>query len=109
MSKFTTFKGANSQYYFNFKASNGEKLLASEGYTSSSGRDNGIQSVRDNAPIDSRYDRRTSRDNKDYFVLKASNGQIIGTSETYSSKQAMENAISLIKRDAPSAPVVEQN
>ncbi|MBK7957221.1 MAG: YegP family protein [Bacteroidetes bacterium] len=109
MSKFTRFIGSNGQFYFNFKASNGEKVLTSEGYTTSSSRDNGIQSVRDNAPFDIRYDRRIARDNRDYFVLKAANGQIIGTSETYNSKQAMENAIALIKRDAPTAPVVEQN
>jgi uncharacterized protein YegP (UPF0339 family) len=31
-SKFTLFKGSNSQYYFILKAANGEKVLSSESY-----------------------------------------------------------------------------
>ena len=30
--KFVLFKGKNNQFYFNFKASNGKKVLQSEGY-----------------------------------------------------------------------------
>ena len=47
-------------------------------------------------------------DDQYYFNLKAGNGEIIGTSETYNSEQARENGIEAVKRDAPGAPVEDQ-
>lgn len=41
---------SNSQYYFNLKAGNGEIIGISETYTNSNARDNGIESVKSNAP-----------------------------------------------------------
>lgn len=41
---------SNGQYYFNLTASNGQVIGTSERYTSSSSRDNGIESVKKNAP-----------------------------------------------------------
>ena len=43
-----------------------------------------------------------------YFNLKATNGQVIGSSEMYSSESARENGIESIKKNAPEAEVVEQ-
>ncbi len=103
MAKFSIIKGKNDQFYFNLKANNGEKILQSEGYSAKSGAENGISSVRKNADDDDRYERKTSSDGKQYFVLKAGNGEIIGTSETYNSEQGMENGIAAVKRDAPGA------
>ncbi|MFD2918113.1 YegP family protein [Terrimonas rubra] len=40
----------NQKYYFNLKAANGQIIGTSEIYESSSGRDNGIESVKSNAP-----------------------------------------------------------
>ena len=107
MGKFEVKKSSNNQYYFNLKASNGEIILTSERYVTKNGALNGIESVRVNAPIDSRYDRRTSTDGQYYFVLKAANGEIIGTSERYTTKQVMENGISSVKSNAPTATVVD--
>ncbi len=49
-----------------------------------------------------KYELLKSRDNKFYFVLKAPNGEIIATSEMYSSKQSAINGISSIKTNADS-------
>lgn len=70
------------------------------------GAENGIESVRNNAPNDSRYDRKTSVSGQPYFVLKAANGEPIGNSEMYSSTTAMENGIASVKTNAPTASVV---
>ena len=43
-----------------------------------------------------------------YFVLKAGNGQVIGKSEMYSSKTAMENGISSVMKNAADAKVDDQ-
>lgn len=103
-SKFTIFKGSNSNYYFNLKAGNGEKVLASEGYVYKSSCQNGIQSVKENSTNDNRYEKKTSWNNKYYFVLKAGNGEIIGTSEMYETPSGRDNGIEVVKREAPNAP-----
>lgn len=96
---------SGSQFRFRLLAINGENILHSESYVTRQGCLNGIRSVKANSPIDSRYNRRNASNGQFYFVLKASNGEIIGTSETYISKYGMENGISAVKRDAPSARI----
>ena len=43
-----------------------------------------------------------------YFVLKASNGQVVGQSESYSSTAAMEGGIESVKKNAPDAETDDQ-
>ena len=103
--KFVIQKGSGGQYRFNLKAANGEIILSSETYQDSQGAKRGIESVKANAPFDSRYERRQASSSQPYFVLKAANGETIGRSETYSSTSAMENGIESVKRNAPTAIV----
>jgi uncharacterized protein len=86
---------------------NGETILTSERYTTKQNANGGIQAVKVNAPLDSRYDRRTSG-SQYYFVLRGGNNEVLGTSERYTSKQAMENGISAVKKKAPNAPTRDQ-
>lgn len=44
-----------------------------------------------------------------HFVLKAGNGEIIATSETYQSKESCKGGIESVKKNAPDAEVVEEN
>ena len=94
---------SNSQYYYNLRSSNGEKILSGEGYTTKQSCYNGIASVKANAPYDSRYERKNSPNY--YFNLKSNNGEIIGRSETYVNEPGRENGITAVKRDAPGAPI----
>ncbi|MGN8553959.1 UNVERIFIED_CONTAM: YegP family protein [Microbacterium sp. SLM126] len=48
--KFELFTDKGGQWRFNLKASNGEVIASSEGYTSKSGALNGIESVKNHAP-----------------------------------------------------------
>lgn len=50
MGKFTIFTGKDSQFYWNLKADNGEVICQSQGYTTRQSAENGIESVRSNAP-----------------------------------------------------------
>jgi uncharacterized protein YegP (UPF0339 family) len=93
------------EYYFKLTAKNGQVILASEGYASKAGCENGIESVKKNAIDDSRYERKIARDGQHYFVLKAANSQIIGKSEMYKSQASMENGIESVKTNAPIAEV----
>jgi len=105
MGTFELYQDKVKQYRFRLKAGNGQNILASEGYTTKSACENGIASVKTNAPNDVRYARLTAKNGSPYFNLKASNGQVIGTSEMYSSTSAMENGIASVKTNAPSAAI----
>ncbi|MCU7614603.1 YegP family protein [Chryseobacterium sp. GMJ5] len=108
MGKFVITQRVNKEYQFNLKASNGEIILMSEGYVQKSSCQKGIESVKINSQDDSRYDRRMTVNNKDYFVLKARNGEIIGKSQYYSSKFSMETGIASVKANAPTAKTVDE-
>ncbi|WP_053971134.1 YegP family protein [Mangrovimonas sp. ST2L15] len=105
MAKFEIYKDNSGEFRFRLKASNGQNILASEGYSAKSGCNNGIDSVKKNAPDDSKYERLESKGGSPYFNLKAGNNQVIGTSQMYSSVSAMENGIESVKTNAPSAPI----
>ena len=93
--------GANGEKYrFNLKAANGEVVLISETYESKERALSGIESVRKLAGDDAHFERKNSKRSEPYFVLKASNGQIIGMSEMYSSEAACENGIASVRKNA---------
>lgn len=108
MGKFATKTGNDGQFYFNLKADNGQVILTSEGYTTSTARDNGIDSVKKNATDESRYEKLTSGNGKFYFNLKAGNGQVIGKSQMYESAANRDNGIDSVKTNAPGAGVSEE-
>lgn len=106
--KFEIFKDTKGEFRFRLKAKNGEPVLhSSEGYSTKQGCQNGIASVKANAPFDSRYKRDIASNGQYYFVLKASNGEPLGMSEFYVSVTGRENGIAAVKRDAPVAPVID--
>jgi uncharacterized protein len=107
MGKFIISKRANGEFQFNLKADNGEVILSSEGYTAKANCVNGIESVKKNAGDDGNFDRKKSKNGKDYFNLKSTNGQIIGTSEMYESIANMEVGIASVKKNASTAVVEE--
>lgn len=101
--KFELYEDKAGEYRFRLKAGNGEIILASEGYKQKSSAENGIASVRKNAPDDARYERKDTSSGKPMFNLKSTNGQVIGTSETYSSASARDAGIDSVKKNAPGA------
>jgi uncharacterized protein YegP (UPF0339 family) len=106
--KYVISKSKNDENYFNLKATNGQTILTSQMYSSESACFNGIESVRNNCSEDIRFERKQSINNKPYFVLKAANGQVIGSSEMYESGAGMENGISSVKKNGISSTVIEE-
>lgn len=53
------------------------------------------------------FEIRKSEDNQWYFVLRASNGEIIAVSEMYTTLSACKNGIQSVKENAPIAGVSE--
>ncbi len=96
--KFETFVGQDGQHYFHFLAANGEKVLASEGYATLEGAQEGIASVIFYGTSTTRYELRTTKSGESYFVLEASNGEVLGVSETYASKSNAERGIIIVAR-----------
>jgi uncharacterized protein len=101
--KFVIDKARNGQFYFNLRAGNGEPILKSEMYVTRASAEHGIASVRTNAPLDERYERKTDKSGAPYFNLKAGNHEIIGVSEAYSSAAARDAGIESVKKNAPNA------
>ncbi len=108
---------------FDLKAGNGEIILNSEVYSSLVSCKNGIKSVQKNAPAAAVEDQTVEGFEKaknpkfeiymdkagEYrFRLKATNGEIIGTSEGYQSKKSCTNGIASVAKNAPDAAVVEE-
>lgn len=107
MGKFEITKRKNGEFQFNLKAGNGQVILSSEGYTKKDNCKNGVESVKKNSQVDARFDRLESKNGKYYFNLKATNGQIIGTSEMYESVASRDNGIASVKKNAPEAEVAD--
>jgi len=56
-------------------------------------------------PVAERFEKKTSVSGGPYFVLKATDGQIVGTSEMYSGEAARDNGIASVKANSPSTEV----
>lgn len=97
----------NNQYYFHLKAPNGEIILASEGYIQKTGCENGIASCKTHSPYDQYFDKRVAQNLRPYFVLRAANNQIIGTSQTYSSAYARDQGIVAVKTYGSTATTID--
>ena len=108
VAKFYIKRRKDQQYYFYLNSANNQTVLVSEGYSTLQNCMNGINSVKVNAIDEERFNAsKTSSGEQWFFVLKAMNNQTIGKSEMYESKQALQDGIEAVKRDAPQAPVVE--
>ena len=105
--KFELKVAANGKYFFNLKAGNGEIILSSQMYKAKPYALRGIASVKKNAADDARYEVKEAANGEQFFVLKAGNSQVIGKSETYPTKQALQKGIASVKKNGPDAAVVE--
>jgi uncharacterized protein len=103
--KFQLKKAKDGQFYFNLMASNGEVVLTSEMYKAKPSAKNGIASVMKNAPDAKRFEGKTSKNGKFYFVLKAANSQVIGNSEMYESEKSATAGRASVTKAAADAKV----
>lgn len=122
MGKFVI-KTVKSGIKFDLKAGNGEVIATSEVYTTEAACKNGIESVRKNSTLAKLEDQtaegfETATNPKfevyqdkagEYrFRLKARNGEIIAVSEGYKAKASCLNGIESVRKNAPEAPVTEE-
>ncbi len=108
---------------FDLKAGNGEVIATSEVYTTEDACRNGVASVQKNAPIANVEDQTVEgyaqekhpkfevyedKAGEFRFRLKATNGQVIATSEGYKAKASCMNGIESVKKNAVDAAIVEE-
>ena len=94
---FDTFKGDDGQFYFHFNDTNGLPLLFSEGYKTATKRDNGQQSVINNAAHLHRFHHLKDAKGKPFFVLKAGNSQEIARSRAFASDDELVEQLAFFK------------
>lgn len=107
MGTFEIYKNKSAEYRFRLKTSNGQSILASEGYSSKSLRDKAIESVRKNSQDEKRYKKGSSDNSKFYFNLTAANGKLIGKSAMYDSEVDRDNGIENVMKNTASFTIVE--
>ena len=122
MGKFVIRK-TNTGVKFDLKAGNGEVIATSEVYNSDSACKNGIASVQKNAPVAAvenqtvdgfatekhpKFEVYTDKAGEFRFRLKATNGQVIATSEGYKALASCLNGIESVKKNAPDAVIAEE-
>ena len=108
---------------FDLKAGNGQVIATSEVYTTDAACKNGIESVKTNAPIaavedqtvegfttekNPKFEVYTDKAGEFRFRLTAKNGQIIATSEGYTTHANCLNGVESVKKNAPEAEVVTE-
>ncbi len=96
---FELHKSSDEKFAFNLKADDNEIILTGQTYSTKQHALDGIESVRINSPADAQYKRKQSASNEPYFVLHAANGDIIGSSQMYSSGSARESGIASVKEN----------
>ena len=95
-------------FYFELYASNGEKLLSSEEYTTYIGAVNGIETHKTNIE---RGNFRVSLTKRGDYIYKLLNGnnQLLCLGEHYKTRRRCESAIESVRRFAKNAPVLADN
>lgn len=108
MGKFTMFTGKNGEFYWNLKAGNGEIIGQSEGYKTKASAENGIESVRKNAGSQERFEMKEAANGKFHWNLKATNGQVIMSSQLYATKDGAEGGIASASKNAADASLIDE-
>ncbi|MBQ8333070.1 MAG: YegP family protein [Clostridia bacterium] len=120
MGKFVI-KQTATGFKFDLKAGNGEVIATSEIYTTEAACIKGLESVKaccvgeveDQTvePVEAKkhptFELYADKSGEYRFRLKAKNGQIIATSESYKTKTSAENGIESVKKNAPEAEVTK--
>ena len=110
----------NGDYMFNLYAPNGRIVATSETYTTLQNCKIGIESVRKNACVHvedqttegftpllcPKYEIYLDKEGKFRFRLRASNGEIICASQSYTVKASARTGIASLAENAPAAETV---
>lgn len=97
----------NEKHAFVLKAANAEVILTSQSYEAKSSAQDGIASVQKNSADAAMFESNIAEDGRFYFNLKAGNGQVIGTSQMYTTESARAVGIASVETNGASTDVRE--
>lgn len=110
-SKYQVYKDIGGKYRFRLRAANNKIVAVSQAYESKAGCMNGVRSVQENCNShvedqtkemeklsNPKYEIFTDKASEFRFNLKATNGEIIATSEGYETKEGVLNGIEAVQR-----------
>jgi uncharacterized protein YegP (UPF0339 family) len=106
--RFLITKRSDGNYGFTLSANNGQTILTSESFKDKRMAKMIVKSVKVCAGIDDNFERRLASNGQPYFILKASNGEILGRSEVYYSTTGMEEGIRAVKDYAKNAIIEDE-
>ncbi len=110
-------------FTFHLKAANGETVMTSEVYTTHANAARECKSLMEwvlSAEVEDqtvegfdtlkhpKFEVYEDKGGKFRFRLKARNGEIVSSSQAYTTKQSCKHGIEAIKKNAPGAPVVDE-
>jgi uncharacterized protein len=99
--------GETGSFRFNIHAANGEIVLSSESYTSEAAAFNGAFAVQSVATTPSAFVVKANASGSGFFfTVTASNGQVIGVSQQYTTKASAESAVASLKKLLPTITVL---
>ncbi len=99
-------QGESGQFHFNFFARNGQTVLSSESYTSEAAAFNGAFAVQAEGVTDAAYTIKENSAGGFYFTVTALNGQVIGMSQQYTTKQSAADAVTAVKALLPQITIL---
>lgn len=95
------------QYYFVLKAVNNETILSSGIYASKADALLDIAFIQTNCHLDERYEHKVSAHGSHYFVLKKHDGEVVGTSQLYTSIFFREIGLSMVQLSGRTSNIID--
>lgn len=89
--------GATGTFHFNLFAANGQVVLSSQAYSSEAAAWNGAFAVQDAAQVATNFAIKTATDGRFYFTLTADNGQTVGVSQMYTTKESAQAGVTSVQ------------
>lgn len=97
---------SDAGFRFNLHAKNGEIVMSSESYTTKAAAWNGAFAIQTAAATATSFTLKTSTDSRFYFVLTAENGQVVGTSQMYTTKSAAQAGVTSVQSLLPGMDLI---
>jgi uncharacterized protein YegP (UPF0339 family) len=104
--KFETYQDAKKEHRWRLKSTNGQVIATGgQGYKDKRDCQNAIERIKKDAAAKLTFETYEDARQQYRWRLKATNGQIIATSQGYKDKRDCENSIDVIKKGAEKARV----
>lgn len=98
--------GETGKFRFNYFARNGQVVLSSESYTTEAAALNGAFAVQTEGANDAAYSIKENVSGGFYFTVTALNGEVVGTSQQYTTRASAAEAVGAVKALLPTVTVL---